>query len=550
MIIPKRNVGPFARELIEECLVSRETRKDAARFWRKLYLEGSVDGVASKHNLCYSHVDKLSSLLFSPSEVRFTVAFDADETAEWSSPADVTSRYINRQFARRNCDLAFAQALDLALTDGCSILKTTWGHSGYQPHVIKQQFFGVLREDMADLDDQDAFCHSYYLTPAQFRRLLGNHPRKAEILARVVSSHSEESVSDVADDSYFHEIVSGGLQPVGNQQSQSSVGVFGSGTPMLSPNVAAKLIRVDDLWVMNDEADNGSGDWNTLRLVGDIVIEGDLMLRNLGDVPGEHPFVKVCVNETPGYFWGRSELAAVASLQTLLNARMNNVDDIFSLQARPPRSFVGFSGITPEKMRALLTRGGTFTDDSPTGQIQSHAPDMPANALEYLAVIERNFDDVGGMTAVMSGQGESGVRSQNHASTLLRTSSPRIRDRAIIAEKQISSFGDLCFKMSRAKEAKVFTAEGGRDFLLSQLPEDAAVTVDSHTSSPAFSGDNMQLAFALAKAGAIDGESLIELTQPPHRDSLILKYREREKAKQKFLEQHPELLQKGGSHKK
>lgn len=550
MIIPKRHVGPFARELIEECLVSRETRKDAARFWKRLYLSGSVDGPESKHNLCFSHIDKLSSLLFSPSEVRFTVSFDDDETRDWEEAADLSSRYINRQFGRRNCDVAFAQALDLALIDGCSILKLAWGHSGYEPHIIKQQFFGVLREDIADLDHQDAFVHSYYLTPAQFRRLLGNHPRKSDILAQVVSSFSEAATSDITDDSYFHEIVSGGLQPVGNQQSQSSVAVFGSGQPQLAPNVAAKLIRIDDLWVMNDEANKGEGDWSTIRMVGDIVVDGDLILRNLGDIPGDHPFTKVCVNADPNYFWGRSELAAVANLQTLLNARMNNYDEIWALAAKPPRSFVGFSGITPEKMRALLTRGGTFTDDSPNGQINTHAPTMPPDALAYIESIKNNFDDVGGMTPIMSGQGESGVRAGVHANTLLRTSSPRIRDRAILAEKSCSTWGDMCFRMSRTKEARVFSTPGGKDFLLSQLPDDATVIVDSHTSSPAFSGDNANLGFALAKAGAIDGESLIEMTHPPHMANLILKFRQREKAKQEFIQAHPELLAKGGARKR
>ena len=74
--------------------------------------------------------------------------------------------------------------------------------------------------------------------------------------------------------------------------------------------------------------------------------------------------------------------------------------------------------------------------------------------------------------------------------------------------------------------------------------------MDSHTSSPAFSGDNAQLAFALAGRGAIDGEALIKMTHPPYQDELILSYRQREEAKAQFMQQHPELAVPHGKGKK
>ena len=55
----------------------------------------------------------------------------------------------------------------------------------------------------------------------------------------------------------------------------------------------------------------------------------------------------------------------------------------------------------------------------------------------------------------------------------------------------------------------------------------------------------MNKAFALAKAGAIDGEDLIRLTHPPHEDSLILRSRQKAAAQAKMLQEHPELLTKG-----
>lgn len=559
-MVKHKPIVSIAKELLDECMVSRERRKDNSRWFRQLYYSGSTDGNPSKNNLCFSHVDKLASYLFSPSEVRFNVSFESDETKDWEEAADLSSRYVNRNFSMRNCDLAFAQANEIGLVDGCAFIKLVWGARGYQPNVVRQQFFGVQREDTQDFDQQEAFVHSFYLTPPQFQRLIAGNRDERDIMARVAQSFTPSAPEETLDNSYFHEIVTGGLQPVGNAQSRSSVNVFGPPIPMLSPEVATKLIRVDDIWVWDDlawpvgEYSAGStppGDWVTIRYVDPgIVVEGREVLRNLGDIPGEHPFVKVCPNETPGYFWGRSELAAVAFQQEWLNARLNNVDDLFALRARPPRSFIGFSGLTPEKMRALLTRGGTLTDDSPTGKIETHAPDMPPEFMAYLQMIHASFDEVGGMTSMLSGQGEPGVRAGTHANTLLKTSSPRLRDRATVVEKQCAQFGNMCFQMSRAKDARIFTTPGGKEFTLEQLPDDAMVTVDSHTSSPVFSGDATQLAFALNKAGAIDGESLIELTHPPHMDALILKFREKAKQQAQFLAQHPEIAEKAASKKR
>ena len=182
---------------------------------------------------------------------------------------------------------------------------------------------------------------------------------------------------------------------------------------------------------------------------------------------------------------------------------------------------------------------------------------MPPNALEYIAMIRKVFEEAGGFTSMTSGQGEAGVRSGAQAQTLLKTSSPRLRDRALIVEDQCAKLGDLCLKTSQVKDARVFSQPKSKgifgkvnDFMLSQLPDDVQVSVDSHTSSPAFSGDNQQLAFALAARGAIDGEALIKMTHPPYQDELVLAYRDREEQRAAFLQQHPELAVPHGKSKK
>lgn len=537
----------LSRKLIDQCSVSRQSRRDLARGFRMMFHTGSLDGQQRRVNLIRNYVDKLASLLFSPSDLRYEISFDADEAKEWAGVADLAGRHLNREMKVRKGTIAFSMALEAAMIDCSCFIKLVWTRNGFTPRIIRQHFMGVGREDTTDFSDQDVFTHTYYLTEDQLRRLLIVNPRKNKIMERVQGSFTEgpvaeDQMSDILPGSYLHDIIVGG-QTTGISStllpgSTGTVGVFGPPRPMISAQVASRLIEVTDIWVYNDVADQGAGGWATIRFCEPgVVIEGEDMVRNLGDLPHDHPFIKVSPNEVPDYFWGVSEIQPVSYNQEWYANRVGNVDDIFALRARPPRSFEGFSGLTQEKMRALLTRGGTFSSDMPAGstKITSHAPDMPGEALELLKVIHSSFDEAGGMTPTLQGQGEAGVRSAAQGQQLLRMSTPRLRDKATLVEAQVSDLGHLAFKMMQVKEGRVFQTdeEGGqpgRQFTLSQLPPDAIVSVDSHTSSPAFSGDNMQTAFALIKVGAIDQEDLLNMVQPPHVDELILKFRARQKA--------------------
>lgn len=547
---------PWAQDLINECRVSTDERRQAAKFWRNLYFTGQINDVLSKHNKCFSHVNKLGAYLFSPSDVRFSIDFEGEDEAEWSDKVTRSERRLNAEFKRRKCGIAFAQALLMALIDGSCFVKMVWSHSGLEPHVISQHFMGVLREDVDSFSRQDAFTHSFYLTKAQFTRLLYNKPteQKNDILDRVQGAF-RPAEDDIIMDSYFHEIVAGGIQPIAAGTVPSGqtgqVGVFGGApSPRLAPEIASELIRVDDLWVFDDDR----GDWATIRYVDPgILVEGKYKVSNLSDAPKEQPFIKVCPNEVVNYFWGRSELQGLAQLQGLINQRVNDVDHIFRLQAKPPKAFTGMTGVTPEKARALMVAGGTFidADGGPNAKVQSMAPEMPANAIGWLDKLDSYFDENAGFTAILSGQGEAGVRSQGQANTLVRTASPPLRTRSFIVESQIADMGDLSLNILAAKDPHVFRAADGSQFVLSQLPIDAAVSVDAHTSSPAFSGDNANLAFALAKAGAIGPEDLIDQTHPPNADRLKRKLKQRQQEQADIVKKHPELLQRmfGGKKK-
>jgi hypothetical protein len=184
--------------------------------------------------------------------------------------------------------------------------------------------------------------------------------------------------------------------------------------------------------------------------------------------------------------------------------------------------------------------GGWITEENPNAKMTPFVPALPEQAWQEFMELVGMFDEMGGFPPVMQGRGEQGVRANIHAQAMTRNASGRMRDKALVVERSLEEVGDLAFKILQAKDATVFKDDKGTEFLLAQVPADYQVKVDSHSGSPAFSEDHKELAFALAKSGAIGPEDLIMLTQPPMLDILIAHAKERAKAQAEFAAKHLE----------
>ena len=151
------------------------------------------------------------------------------------------------------------------------------------------------------------------------------------------------------------------------------------------------------------------------------------------------------------------------------------------------------------------------------------------------------FADASGISNVLSGKGESGVRSQGHASQLARLGSSRIKKRALIIEDSLEKVATLYLKLMQVYDDTHFVDTNGKKFIAEQFTKDFTVKVDAHSNSPIFTEDLKQLAFNLFKTGSIDKESLLDLVEPPMKQLLIEKLQKREKEQaSKPPEQHPE----------
>ncbi len=544
--------------MIDQCRQSVSRRQSLARTINVWLHSGSNNGSEAIYNKLGTHCDKLASALFSPANLTFRAEYENDYGPEYLKRAEVAGRYMTREFARRDLDIEFQEGLEQALPHGCVIIKSLWGHDGIDARTIMPWQFGVYREDEPSIDHQEALCETTYLTEEQLWRRI-SHRSDAKDLFRRAREHARAHSGDDITPGIIYQVALAGAPPLIQDQGASAQagGLVNFGSQPLSSQmpaeVAAGLIQAHELWVVNDE----TGDYTTIQIIDpDIMIAPRLLRSNLF-FPHDHPFSLIRPNPHPAYFFGKSELHGLLKLQALVRDRTEDIKKIMSLQYSRIRAFVGFSGMNDERFDKMHDEGW-IAEETPGAKVDDLTPPLPPNAFEELKMILQFFDDIAGYDNVMSGKGESNIRSGNHFQGALRQASPRLRDRAIRSERQLAGFGEKNMWLIGAKDPRTHWLKvddkGESDFSIADLPDDTRMLVDSHSASPVFEQDHANMAAFLFKSGAIDGEDLIDMLPVPNRDQLKEKLRAREISKRQLLQKlPPDVLAKtlaphGGKH--
>lgn len=521
----------WLKEVIDESMASVEERAMVYTRAAQYYYTGTYDARASIYNKTKPFIDKLSGFLMQPTDVRFQIVFDTGEDDNVLERARLVSEKLTADYRSTDSDITFAEAVTWSMVNGCQLLKHFPHDEGFKVAAVHPQNFGVLGETILDLDEQEAFVHVTYPTMTRLRSLLDDHPRKKEIFARIEAGRP--STKDEEQPSYFHQMVVGGLNPLGdpggmpNSEAAGIVNVFPVPTPWRPNRRITPTVKFCEVWIKDRER---GGDYTTVQVVyPDVVIEGDMTRRNLSRVPGRSSFVKIQPQITPGYFWGRSLISDVQMLQDVLNKRLRDLKVMWDRNVNAPQVFSGFTSITEEQYFKIINEGGFLNDPNPNAKAARLVEPPPTGYMEELQFILGLFEEASGFSPIMSGQGEPGVRAGVHAQTLVRTSSPRLIDQAARVERQLASSGYLSLRIMQAQDPRIYKTDNGIEFTLKEFPDDFQCQVDSHSASPAFAEDNRQVAIALARAGAIDSEDLIHMLHPPGAELLLSRLRQRQK---------------------
>ena len=507
----------FYLDIINKCMVSKEERRGDYTTLRAYYLFGAGPEEAPAYfNKIHPHLDQLTSFLYSAETTRFSIALGASVHTNEHRKSPALTQALNDEWLNSNADQVFSTALTWALVYNTTFVKLVY-KNGIHPYMIEPSAIGVLREDTPYTDRQEAIVQTYYITKSELYARLYSHPKRESIVSRL-STGTKVSESDIPE--AVNRIV----------MSQTNPTIYGNvnmdlyGMNRYKARVAEDTVEMTELWVWNDDTE----DYQVVTMAAPNIIVYDRPGASVF-LKGECPFVQICPNPLYDYFWGASEVQQLLLLQELRNTRMTEILDLLSKQVNPPTALTGFTGILDEKNFALNRAGGLLSTDMPNAKADRLAPNMPPDLFEVIHEIDNMFAEVSGISNVLSGKGESGVRSQGHASQLARLGSSRAKKRALIVEDSLEKVATLYLKLMQSYDDTHFKDTEEVPFIAEQFTKDFVVKVDAHSNSPIFTEDLKTLAFNLFKAQAIDKESLLDLLEPPMKQLLKDKLKRKEK---------------------
>ena len=573
MRIPSSKIERFVREIADECLESQRLRMRRGEFYKNYYLTGSENGDdAAIYNKTFTYIDDLESLLYSPVSLRFQLG-DPDLPNVLQKAKNQAASIHLRNLARKSdIDSLMSAGVTWSLVKGKSFVKVQYKGSNFSGDLVQPEAMGVLRENHHSLDaGMDAFAHRIYITRYEFSRLIAGHPDE-DILKKRARAYMRASGDAGAEGRPHMQVTTGAMQPFRETNNaipnaMNTVNWLAAPEPYLTPQMQEALLPLDEVWIWDDKRNN----WATFQIIGDnILILGKYQIINAlswntnsqADNPhleGKHPFVEFCPNPLDGYFWGKSEIFHVWLLQEAINARINGTNRLLRQQEDPPTKFIGATTPNQNTLAKFRKAGGYWVDQNPNAKIENMPPQIPEALWATLHEYERMFDEIGGLPPIAKGRGEAGVRGQGHAETLIRMFSPRFKDRALLIERDVEAVGSLMLDIAKAHIADKITAWVPQDqagleksdpnpliiapspnttavrFQYSDIPEDATLTVQSHSSSPAFLAEAKSLVFDLFKIGGMTAEDVIESVDAPNPEELVSGIHRREAQKQAQL---------------
>lgn len=564
------------RYLIERCLSTREDRDRLYQWREKYYLFGTQGYEQSRYNRLESHLDLVTSFLYAPDHAFFHISADQNADEKTIQRAVTLQDDFNDDFQDNGISDAVMASIPWSLVYDTMLLKQGWNRDQGEWFVelVPPHNFGVYREEITKLDSQQCFCHTYHLDyqTAAGKMILAGREQDIE---RLKVTHSS-SISP------FPEMLQR-MIIAGTGGSNLAGTIFGQTNPDYSPSATYQaktevpLVRFTELWAWDDTY----LDYRVFHMLEPDILVGDSYktmeaykkatknvtwlfdkIEKLGKkpsdcnpfFPGEHPFIKMQPFGKYNYFWGKAHIDALVPLQEWMLERLDQIADIMERQAYPARVGSGFLGLSEEKMAAFGGADTYLFDQLPNAKVEELRPEMPPDIFAEFREITTMFLEASGLTEVMSGRSEQGVRSRQHAQDLKKSGSGRIKKAALAIEAPIVKLGDIGLKLKMAHDDKELTAlpdeKGAPNKFFSCDVPSVKMRVDGHSHSPLFGDESRELAFMFRKTGAIDNADLIRMTNPPARDTLLHNLRRRERKQQQMAQQHPELLQQHGGKKK
>jgi hypothetical protein len=498
----------FFIDIMQKCMVSVESRRSEYEGLKSYYLFGSGPNESpAQYNKIYPHIDQLAAFMYAADSTRFSINIGASQPKHYHKMVPVLTQALYDYWLNSNSDQVFGQALNWSFCYNTTFVKPVW-RNGIHPYMVEPAAIGVLREDTPYTDRQEAMVQVYYMTRSELLSRLWSHPKRDELVQRI--TFSEQSTQEQAQG--IDRVITSATNPT----IYGNINLSLEGINRYVPMIAEEVVQMRELWVYDDEV----SDYICVTIADPDVVIYDRP-STMMFLPGEVPFIQICPNPQYDYYWGQSEVQRLVFLQDMRNKRTTQVMELLDKQVNPPTALMGFNGILDEKNFALNRAAGLLATDMPNAKVEQFMPDIPNDIFREIAEIDNMFAEASGITSVLQGRGESGVRSTGHASQLARLGSSRAKKRALVIESALEKLATIYLKLMMVYDDTVYVDEDGNKFIAKQFTEDFTVKVDAHSNSPIFMEDMRDLAFNLFQAGTISKERLIEMLDPPMKQLLL-----------------------------
>lgn len=480
---------------------------------RNYALFGSNSAQGVKYNKIFPTIDLLTSFLYSQESVKFSVKFGAGVPKDQYGFAEKLREKMADVWEDTGTDSLFGEAVFWSLVYNSYLIKTI-NNGGIRTYPVNPHLISVYREDIPQIDNQEAIIHLYYTTRSglyTLTRILGAKKQK-KIMERVSTlGPIDESVAPQT----VSQIIAAGQMP--NVRGVVENAWQTRYEYRAQPN--PELVEMREVWVYDDELE----DYRVFTRANPGIIIFDRPGEQLC-YKGEHPFVKVTPLPLPDYFWGVSLVQHLIGLQDWHDGHLTRTDQIFRKKVRPPRTFTGpgWGSITDERMLALDREGGHFNSSVPGAKMEQYPPLIAiTECIEWLHELDTYFHEMAGLAGnVMRAQGDENVRAMQHAQLLQRMGSSRIKKQVLTIQNPAEKLATLMLKMHAEHDKNKYLDEEGKEFYLSQVNDDYRVKVSGHSLSAVFIDDTKQEAKQLVGMKAMTRKRYLQETQPPMEQEL------------------------------
>src|SRR5262245_35047680 len=532
----RRACEVFLDEIIRTCEASAVERMSINESLRNYYLFGTGNEDKVNYNKIGPTLDLLSSFLYGQESVQFSIKFGESVPKEQTRYQEKLMLKAHELWHDTKTDELFGEAVLWSLVYNTFFIKVFYNDDSCRTYPIEPHLIGVYREDIPNIDDQEAITHLYYISRTALESMLRFHPNRELIMERV-------SASGPVDESMVPKTVT---QIILSQTQPNLVGAANVSRleSKYRPRISSDLIEMREVWVWDDETE----DYRCFTLANPAIMVFDRPGSEMF-MKGEHPFVKITPAQIYNYFWGQSMCQSLIGLQDWRDKHMTRIDTIFRRILRPSRIFTGpWAGLTEEKMVALDREGGFFNSVQPTAKVDTYKPEVDlATCWQYIHEIDDMFNESAGLANILRAEGDEGVRSMQHAQVLARMGSSRVKKKALVLENPAEKLATLLLKLDRQHNAKKYTDDEGKEFLTAQVINDFIVKVSGHSLSPVFIEDLKAMVQAMLQNRVIDRKTFLQLVQPPMEEMLEKRLEKIEQGEAQMAKQQAglELLKVG-----